>query len=291
MFPPHQSAREFAPPEAAATLYPGDVMHARLKPKPHRFAYKVFTLLVDVDRLDQAHAQSALFSVNRFNLLSFHERDHGKADAAGLGLHIHALARQAGVDLTGGRILLQAYPRLMGFAFNPISVYFGYRADGELALLIYEVRNTFGEMHSYVAPILPGELGAAGVRQERNKLFYVSPFIDMAQRYHFRVLPPGEKLNIRILETDADGPLLAASFTGRRRDLTTFNIVKTCLPMPLMTLKVVAGIHWEALKLWLKGVALQTRPPPPPPVSFSDTPNRPGTTPAPSGSAAAGNAA
>jgi uncharacterized protein len=262
----------FAPPAAAATLYQGDVMHARFKPKAHRFAYRVFTLLIDIDRLAEAHRQSRLFSVNRFNLLSFHEKDHGNGSSDGLASHIHDIARQAGIDLAGGRILLQAYPRLMGFVFNPISVYFGYCANGELALLIYEVRNTFGEMHSYVAPVLPGQMNEAGIRQERTKLLYVSPFIDMAQRYHFRVLPPGEKLNVRILETDETGPLLAASFTGRRRDLTGLNIVKTCLPMPFMTLKVVAGIHWEALKLWLKGVALQTRPAPPAPFSFADTP-------------------
>jgi DUF1365 family protein len=243
-------------------------MHARLKPKPHRFAYKVFTLLIDLDRLDEANGQSRLFSVNRFNLLGFRESDHGARKARGLAGHVRGLALEAGVDLRGGRILLNAYPRLMGFVFNPLSVYYCYDRAGALALLVYEVRNTFGEMHSYVAPVKPEELNEAGLRQSRDKIFYVSPFIDMAQRYHFRIRPPGDRLTVRILETDREGPLLSATFSGTRRSLTTFNIVKTCAYLPLMTLKVVAGIHWEALKLWLKGIRLVERPAAPAPASF-----------------------
>ncbi|MGL4727851.1 MAG: DUF1365 domain-containing protein [Bosea sp. (in: a-proteobacteria)] len=270
--PPAQSFPLFEPPQAAVSLYPGDVMHARFKPKAHRFAYKVFTLLIDLDRLDEAHHQSRLFSVNRFNLLGFNERDHGgvggTADGVSLSQHVRQLAIAAGVDLTGGRILLNAYPRLLGFVFNPLSVYYCYDSAGRLALLVYEVRNTFGEIHSYVAPVKPGEINEAGLRQARDKLFYVSPFIDMAQRYHFRIRPPGEALTIRILETDREGPILAATFSGKRQDMTSANVLKACLALPFMTLKVVAGIHWEALKLWLKGVKLVTRPAPPQPISF-----------------------
>ncbi len=249
----------FQPPDAAVSLYPGTVMHARMKPKPHRFTYRVFTLLVDLDRLVEANSQSRLFSVNRFNLVGFRETDHG--DGAGdLASHVRALAQSAGIDLEGGRILLNAYPRLLGFVFNPLSVYYCYDRSGALALLVYEVRNTFGEMHSYVAPVKPEELTEAGLRQSRDKIFYVSPFIEMAQRYHFRIRPPGETIAVRILETDAEGPLLAASFAGHRQDLTSANLLKTCIKLPFMTLKVVVGIHWEALKLWLKGIRLVTRP-------------------------------
>ncbi len=260
----------FPAPEAAATLYPGDVMHARMKPKPHRFAYKVFCLLIDIDRLAEANRLSRLFSVNRFNLLGFREKDHGAGLETGLSAQIRALAAQAGVDISGGRILLLAFPRLLGFVFNPLSVYFCYGRSGDLAMVVYEVRNTFGEMHSYIAPVEPGQLSEAGVRQERDKLFYVSPFIDMTPRYHFRLRPPGDTLNVRILETNGDGPLLAATFAGRRRDLTTLAVLKSCAWMPFMTMKVVVGIHWEALRLWLKGVRLQTRPMPPEPFSFED---------------------
>ncbi len=165
--------------EPAAFLYRGDVMHARLKPMSHRFVYRVLNLLIDLDRLDEADRQSRLFGVNRGALYSFHERDHGPRDGSPLAAYVRALAANAGVDLSGGRILLLCYPRLLGYAFNPLSVYYGYRADGTLALLVYEVRNTFGEHHSYVCPVLPGEVGAGGIRQARNKRMYVSPFIGM----------------------------------------------------------------------------------------------------------------
>jgi DUF1365 family protein len=159
----------------------------------------------------------------------------------------------------GGRVLLLCYPRLLGYTFNPLSVYFCYCAGGELALVIYEVRNTFGELHAYVLPVKPGEISEAGVRQQQEKLFYVSPFIEMAMRYHFRVLPPADSIKLRILETDRDGPLLAATFNGRRRALNTVELLRSVVALPLVTLKIVAAIHWEALRLWLKGARLVPR--------------------------------
>ena len=140
----------FPAPEGAAWLYPGDVMHARMKPKAHRFAYKVFCLLIDIDRLAEANQMSALFSVGRFNLVSFHEKDHGAGDGSSLRSHIDRLMAPLGVEPGDGRALLLCYPRLLGFAFNPISVYFVYASGGEPVAIIYEVRNTFGEMHTYV---------------------------------------------------------------------------------------------------------------------------------------------
>jgi DUF1365 family protein len=165
-------------------------------------------------------------------------------------------ANQHGIDLTGGRVLLLCYPRLLGYAFNPLSVYFCYRASGEPALLIYEVRNTFGQVHAYVLPVERNDISPAGIRQTDDKRFYVSPFIEMAMRYHFRVMPPKDHVKLRILETDGDGPLLAASFIGHRRVLTTRELLRCFCLFPLITLKVVAAIHWEALRLWLKGVRL-----------------------------------
>lgn len=150
--------------------------------------------------------------------------------------------------------------RLLGYTFNPLSVYFCAGADGALALIIYEVRNTFGEMQSYVLPIRPGEISAAEVRQEQDKLFYVSPFLEMATRYRFRILPPGEEVRLRILETDGEGPLLAATFSGRRRALTTRALLRAFVTLPFLTLKIIGAIHWQALRLWLKGVKLVPRP-------------------------------
>ena len=246
--------------ENAAALYFGNVMHARLKPVGHRFSYRVMSLLIDLDRLGEADQLSPLFGVNRPALYSFRETDHGKRDGSSLRDYVQRCAAERGIDLTGGRVLLLCYPRLLGFTFNPLSVYFCYRADGELALLIYEVRNTFGDIHPYVLPVRPGEISDAGIRQQQDKLFYVSPFVEMAMRYHFRITPPGECVKLRILETDRDGPLLSATFNGRRKALTTVALLRSFFALPLVTLKIVAAIHWEALRLWLKGARLVPRP-------------------------------
>jgi uncharacterized protein len=255
---PTRSGKADAPAEAA-TLYVGDVMHARLKPIGHRFSYRVMSLLIDLDRLADADRQSPLFGVNRAALYSFHEADHGGRDGSSLRAYAQHCAAERGIDLTGGRVLLLCYPRLLGYAFNPLSVYFCYRADGELALLIYEVRNTFGDIHPYVLPVRCGEISDAGARQQQDKLFYVSPFIEMAIRYHFRVLPPGERVQLRILETDREGPLLAATFNGRHRAHNTRELLRAFFALPLVTLKIMAAIHWEALRLWLKGARLVPR--------------------------------
>ncbi len=245
--------------DAAAALYVGDVMHARLKPIGHRFSYRVMSLLIDLDRLDEANRQSPLFGVNRAALYSFNEADHGARDGSPLRAHVQRCGAERGIDLTGGRVLLLCYPRLLGYTFNPLSVYFGYRADGELALMIYEVRNTFGDIHPYVLPLQPDQLSDAGIRQQQEKLLYVSPFIEMAMRYHFRVSPPDQSIKLRILETDDNGPLLAATFNGRRRALNTRQLLRAFFAFPLVTFKIMAAIHWEALRLWLKGARLVPR--------------------------------
>jgi DUF1365 family protein len=245
--------------DAAAALYVGDVMHARLKPIGHRFSYRVMSLMIDLDRLDEADRQSRLFGVNRAALYSFSEADHGARDGSPLRVHVQRCAAERGIDLTGGKVLLLCYPRLLGYTFNPLSVYFGYRASGELALMIYEVRNTFGDIHSYVLAVKPGELSDAGVRQQQDKLLYVSPFIEMAMRYHFHVLPPGQQVKLRILETDVNGPLLAATFNGYRRALDTQQLMRAFFAFPLVTFKIMAAIHWEALRLWIKGARLVPR--------------------------------
>jgi len=243
-----------------ASLYFGEVMHARLKPRAHRFSYRVMSLLIDLDRLEEADGQSPLFGVNRAALYSFHEADHGERDGSSLRAYAHRRAAEQGIDLAGGRVLLLCYPCLLGYTFNPLSVYFCHKACGTLALIIYEVRNNFGEMHSYVLPVRSGERSAAGIRQTQDKLFLGSPFVEMAMRYHFRISPPGDEVRLRILETDRDGPLLAATFSGRRARLTTSALLWSFVALPLVTLKIIAAIHWEALRLWLKGVRLVPRP-------------------------------
>lgn len=256
----------------AGALYVGDVMHARMKPFAHRFSYRVWSLLVDVDRVDTAFAGLRWLSRNRFNLVSFHDSDHGAGAARALRPYLDDLLASAGVERPVS-IELLCYPRVLGFTFNPIAVYYCRGASGALTALVYEVRNTFGERHTYVCPVSPDEASAAGVRQSREKLFFVSPFLGFGLTYRFRLTDPGETLKLRILETDADGPVLAATFSGERRPLTDRDVLAAAWRVPLLGLKVVASIHWEALKLWLKGAKLVARPAPPPPASVG-TPHR-----------------
>ena len=261
----------FPAPEGAAWIYDGRVMHARMKPKMHRFSYRVYNLLIDIDRLTEAHRKSAFFSIGRFNLLSFFESDHAPAGQSDLRTHMDALLASAGCGERAARILLLCYPRVFGFVFNPISVYFAYDQAGQLIALIYEVRNTFRQRHTYVARVEEGQLSEAGLRQERNKRFYVSPFMDLAQRYFFRVIPPGDRIAIRILEKDAEGPILAATFCGAQQPLSTGVILRSALIVPFLTVKVVVGILYEALKLWLKGLRPKPRPEAPALASYGDT--------------------
>jgi len=254
-----------------AALYAGQVMHARLKPMQHRFSYKVFSLAIDLDRLDEADRMSRLFSVNKGNVVSFFESDHHDGKANALRAYADHLVREAGFCIRPARIVLVCYPRIFGYVFNPLSVYYCYDQEDLPICLIYEVRNTFGERHTYVCPVEPGDLSPAGIRQERTKIFHVSPFLDLGLRYHFRMLPPSDKVRWRILETDREGPILSAVFSGERQKLTTTVLARLLLRIPLLTWKIMAGIHYEALKLWLKGARYHRRPKAPDPVSYKDT--------------------
>ena len=255
------------------SLYVGKVMHQRMKPRAHRFTYNVFSLVIDLDRLNEAQRASAIFSIDRFNLLSFRQKDHGNGMPNGLADYIRSLLAPAGAANAGATILLLCYPRVLGYVFNPLTVYYCLNADGRLSALVYEVSNTFGQRHTYVAPVAPDETHGGEVWQDRDKLFYVSPFLDMAMRYKFRVSIPDDLLRLRILEEDQDGPILSATFAAERQPSGTWPMLKAFLGVPLMTLKVVAAIHYEAARLWLKGVRLVNRPAPPHAVSYLPTLN------------------
>lgn len=243
----------------AAAIYSGAVMHHRMKPRVHRFSYSVFTVLLDLDRLDEADQKSRLFSVNHMNLLSFHEKDHGNGGFASLRHCVDALLAAQDVERPH-RVLLLAYPRILGYGFNPLSVYYAFDSNDQLLALIYEVRNTFGDMHTYVAPVKAGEVNEAGIRQQADKEFYVSPFLDMQQKYYFRMVPPDESVRIRILEKDKKGPVLSATFAGDWKPFTTVSLARECMRVPFLSFKVMAAIHWEAFKLWLKRVPFHKRP-------------------------------
>jgi DUF1365 family protein len=245
----------------AFALYRGTVMHQRLRPRRHRLRYRVFTLLLDLDGLDDVAARLRLFSRNRFNLFSFHDRDYGAGTSETLRDQVERHLREAGIDADGGPIRLLTMPRLLGYAFNPLSVYFCYRRSGALAAILYEVSNTFGERHSYVIPVI-GDSGRP-IRQECAKRLYVSPFLDMDMTYSFRVIPPDRRVGIAISGRDAQGPIIVASLFAERAALSDSGLALAFVTYPLLTLKVIAGIHWEALLIWLKGIRLRGRPRPP----------------------------
>lgn len=247
-----------------SALYVGDVMHQRLRPLRHRLAYRVFSLLLDLDELAALPSRLRCFSVGRFNLFSFHPADHGDGaahDVAGLRAQLEARLREAGFPV-GGAIRLLTMPRILGYAFNPLSLWFCHApAGGELQAIVYEVNNTFGERHSYLIEVAAGRPGV--VEQRCDKRLFVSPFMDMDVHYRFRIEPPADHLTVAIGVHDGEGPestVLWARLHAERRPLTDAALLRAFLTHPLLTLKVIGGIHWEALKLWIKGAALQPRP-------------------------------
>lgn len=243
-----------------SALYIGEVMHHRLRPRPHRFVYRTFSLLIDLDELTELDRRFRLFAHNRAGLLSFHDGDHGAADGTSPRAWVEAALGRAGLTGAAARIEMLCFPRILGYAFNPLTLYFCRRADGTLAATIYAVRNTFGERHAYLIAVDPEDAARGVVRQSCAKSFYVSPFVPMEAGYRFRVTPPADRFSLSIQESDELGDLLIATQTARRVELSDAALAKALVTHPLMAIKVIGGIHWEALRLWLKGAPLQPRP-------------------------------
>jgi len=246
----------------ASALYRGDVMHRRWRPKPHRLRYRVFWLLLDLAEIDDLDQRLRLFSRGRGNLLSFHDRDHGDGSGAGLRPQVEAWLRCAQVDIGAGPIRLLTMPRVLGYVFNPISLYYCHKADGRLAAVVYEVTSTFGVRHAYVIPVPEADQAAGLIRQRAAKALYVSPFLGMEMDYDFHGHAPGERLDLTITGVDAAGPLISAVMVAERRPLRDRDLAAAIIALPLLTLKVLVAIHWEALKLGLKGVRVAPQPPP-----------------------------
>ncbi|MEO7654236.1 MAG: DUF1365 domain-containing protein [Sphingomicrobium sp.] len=250
-------------------LYIGSIHHRRLRPKVHLLDYRIFSLLIDIDRIDALDRRLGLFSVGRFNLLSFRAGDFGDGSGTPLRTQVEALLARAGIAAPA-RIELLAMPRLLGFAFNPLSLWYCTGRSGGLSAIVYEVHNTFGERHFYVA----GTDGQGPLYRHRAaKAFHVSPFLPMDLDYRFQVQRPGEGVAITIEVRDKQGPLLVAVQNMERRALTDGAILRAALAMPLMTAKVVGGILWEAARLWWKGIAVHRHPGPrAAKVTFADEP-------------------
>jgi len=245
-----------------AALYPSRVSHRRLFPRAYRFVYRVFYLLVDIDRLEALSARLRFFSHNRFNLLSLHDRDHGVGEPGGLRRWAEAVLRSREIELAGGRIRLLSLPRVLGFGFNPISLWFCEHADGSLRAVIAEINNTFGERHSYLLASGGAPMPYQQVH-EKDKCFHVSPLMDMQGRYRFDFCDPAERSRLVIREYREGQLMLVATLAGERRVLSDAGILRQVAAMPWMTLKVVAAIHWQAMKIWLRGTPFHRKPAPP----------------------------
>jgi DUF1365 family protein len=245
----------------ASALYSGTVAHKRLRPKVHALKYRAFWMLFDLDELPALGKAFRLFGHNRFSLFSFYDRDHGDSSGAPLRSWAETHLREAGIATDGGPIRLLCMPRILGYVFNPISIYFCYRRDGSPNAIIYEVNNTFGQRHSYLIAVEPG--AGRTISQNCPKRLYVSPFNDMDMSYAFKVQPPEATVTVGVDVLDSKGLMLTTSLSGKRRALSDGAIAGVFARHPLLTLKVIAGIHWEALQLWLKGMKITERPPRP----------------------------
>ena len=243
-------------------LYLTRVMHQRLFPVDYRFSYRVFSLLLDLDQLETGDTGLRVLSIDRFNLLSFWRRDHGPRDGTSLRAWAERMLRRQGIELAGGKLLLLCFPRLLGFGFNPLSIWYCQHQDGSLRAVICEVNNTFGEHHFYLLH-RQGEAMDWPARAELAKRFHVSPLIGMQARYRFRLSRPGQRLAVSIEESQEGRRMLIATQTGEMRPLTDRQLLRALLRTPLMTFKVVAAIHWQALRIWLRGAPLFRKPEPP----------------------------
>ncbi|MGV3579107.1 DUF1365 domain-containing protein [Brevundimonas sp.] len=238
-------------------VYSGTVFHRRVQPRVHALRYRLFMLLVDLDEWEALVGRLRWLGAGRFGLMTLRQRDHGDGSSTPLKTQIERRLTEAEIP-TGGRIQLLTLPRILGYGFNPLSVYFCHDATGRLTAILYEVSNTFGGRHSYLMPVG----GASGpVRQAVDKAFHVSPFMDMDLTYRFEVVPPAaienETARVSITVEDAEGPMLFTGFRGVRAEMNDANLRRAWLSHPLLTLKVIAGIHWEAVRLLLKGLRLR----------------------------------
>ena len=241
-----------------SALYQGKVSHTRLAPFRHNFKYRVYYGLFDIDELDLLDREMRLFSLDRFNLFSFATDKHGPVKGGSLRPWVESLLADNGIELKGGPVRLLAFPRVLGYVFDPISVWYCYGPDDTLRAVIHEVRNTFGDKHMYVVPIE----ATADLRHRFDKHLHVSPFNPMNQRYEFTVNEPGQRIAIAIAQSGPEGPMFRAGLRLTRLPLTDGNLLRLFFTHPLVTFKAVGAIHWEAIRLWLKGARFYNRPEP-----------------------------
>ena len=233
-----------------SAIYNGTVIHKRFKPKLHFFKYKVFSLLIDLSELHILDKNISFFSYNRFNLISFFDKDHGDRDGASLVDWVKKNLNENKIDYKNIKIKLLCYPRILGYVFNPLSVFYVYNNNEELISILYEVKNTFGEQHTYIFKVENDNI----LQHNCEKKFHVSPFIEMNCNYFFKILKPAQKISVIIDQYQSNEKILYASQDGTRADFTSSELIKSYLKHPLMTFKIISAIHFEAFKLWSKGI-------------------------------------
>ena len=231
-------------------IYVGNVIHKRFKPKKHFFNYSVFSLFLDIDEINELDEKIPFFSYNKFNILSFFDKDHGYRDGSSIKNWLIHVLQKKNISTINIKIKILCYPRIFGYVFNPLSIFFIYDSDSNPIAILYEVKNTFGEQHTYIFRVEKNNM----LQHNCFKKFHVSPFIEMNCNYFFRILKPSEKISVIIDQYQQNEKILFASQEGKRVDFTTIELLKSYIKHPLMTFKIISAIHFEAFKLWLKGI-------------------------------------
>ena len=235
-------------------IYNGVVTHTRFKPIKHFLKYKTFSFYIDLDEIKKLDNDNPIFSYNRFNIFSFYDKDHGDRDGKPLKIWVLDNLKKFNINENINKIKLLCYPRIFGYVFNPLSVFYCYE-DNSLKAIFYEVKNTFNEQHTYIFKVKNNNK----IDQRCKKKFYVSPFMDMDTYYNFKLLNPNEKLSISIKQTDKEDVVLTAVQTGERKEFTFKQLILNFFRYPLMSVKIISAIHFEALLLWKKGAIYRRR--------------------------------
>lgn len=235
-------------------IYNGEVNHTRFKPIKHFLNYKTFSLFIDLDEIEQLDKSISIFSHNKFNIFSFYNKDHGDRDGNCLKKWVISNLQKYKIEGNISKIKILCYPRIFGYVFNPLSIFYCYEND-KLKSIFYEVKNTFNEQHTYIFKIKDGE----EIKQKCKKKFYVSPFMDMETFYNFKLIDPNQRLSVMIKQTDAEGTVLTATQTGYKKEFNFKQLLINFFKYPLMTLKIISSIHFEALLLWKKGAIYRKR--------------------------------
>jgi len=235
-------------------IYNGAVKHQRFRPIEHSLNYRTFSMLLDLNEIENLAKNISIFSLNKFNLFSFYNRDHGARDGSSLKDWVQKNIKKFNISNNITKITLLCYPRVFGYVFNPLSVFYCYE-NNDLRAIFYEVKNTFNEQHTYIFKIKDNEK----IEQKCKKKFYVSPFMDMETYYNFKLLNPKEKLSIFIRQTNGEETVLTATQTGDKKEFSFKQLLINFFKYPLMTIKIISSIHYDAFFLWKKGAGYRKR--------------------------------